>query len=101
MSKCVVSGVLCSRSQRLSSGTREVEGKQDGDSISRAEFINRFLVRLRILRCIGRIRGEINVKAVVDILDVLFEVLTDRWEFRAVRTHHRKVTDFSAASQVE
>jgi hypothetical protein len=65
------------------------------------EVIDGSLVGVRIRLVVRGIGLEGDVKAVVDVADVLLEVLADRDEFLAGHTHHGHVADEASAAEIK
>ncbi len=76
-------------------------GRENRDSVPRAQSIDSFLVRLRVALRVRGVGSEGCVEAIVGFGDVLVEMGTDCREFGARGADHGEATDFAAAPEVE
>src|SRR5450759_645966 len=74
---------------------------EDRDGITGRKSINGSLIRIWVANIAFRISIEGDIEAVVDLVDVLFEMFADCWVFASSRPDHAQLPNLSSPSQIE
>lgn len=85
-------------------GTRKGKQSNPGltdDSASLGQLGDRSLVSLGVSDISLGVTLEASVHVFVNLLNVLLQVLPDRWELAARGSDHGEVSDFASSSEIE